>query len=61
VGFAGAGEHFGLGPAAQVSLEVRWPSGAVERIGDAVIAQLVTIREGSGIMKRDRFLGGATR
>lgn len=43
--------HFGLGQETSVDLEIRWPSGAVERIGKVAADQLVTIREGEGIVK----------
>src|SRR5450759_2653307 len=39
--------HFGLGSAATASLEIRWPSGAVEKIAEVAAGQLVVIREGS--------------
>jgi hypothetical protein len=41
--------HFGLGNSARVeSLEVRWPSGKVDRIGALEANRLVRIEEGSG-------------
>lgn len=41
--------HFGLGPATRVDeIEVRWPSGLVERFGDVPADRLLTIEEGSG-------------
>ena len=47
--------HFGLGAAASADLNVRWPNGATERIGERRANQLVVIREGSGIVRRQRF------
>jgi enediyne biosynthesis protein E4 len=47
--------HFGLGTAASADLNVRWPNGAMERIGAVEANQLVVIREGSGIIRRQRF------
>ncbi|MEO8372792.1 MAG: CRTAC1 family protein, partial [Candidatus Solibacter sp.] len=44
--------HFGLGAATSASLEIRWPNGAVEKIGDVAAGQLVVIREGAGIVRR---------
>ena len=41
--------HFGLGPERTADLEIRWPSGAVERIAKVASDQLVTIKEGQGI------------
>jgi hypothetical protein len=47
--------HFGLGPEKTASLEIRWPNGAVERVADVAADRLVVIREGSGIVRTDRF------
>ena len=47
--------HFGLGEAVSASVEVRWPSGTVERIAGVAAGQLVTIREGSGVIRSERF------
>ena len=39
--------HFGLGPLGRVErIEVRWPSGLVDTIGDAHVDRVITIREG---------------
>lgn len=41
--------HFGLGDAARIELiEVRWPSGAVDRMGPALADRVWTIKEGAG-------------
>jgi hypothetical protein len=41
--------HFGLGPATKVdSLEVHWPSGAVEQFAVPQIDRIVTVMEGQG-------------
>jgi len=41
--------HFGLGAATKIdSVEVRWPSGLVERFGNAAIDSFNTLKEGSG-------------
>lgn len=41
--------HFGLGHNRKVDLiEVRWPSGTIERFRDVEVNRLVTLREGSG-------------
>jgi enediyne biosynthesis protein E4 len=43
--------YFGLGAATQIdSISVRWPSGAVDRIGPLQADQEITIKEGSGIV-----------
>jgi hypothetical protein len=46
--------HFGLGSATTVEIEVRWPSGLVERM-HAAADQLLTLREGSGQVKGRPF------
>ena len=47
--------HFGLGSATTASLEIRWPNGAVEKIADVAAGQLVVIREGSGVIRTQRW------
>jgi hypothetical protein len=47
--------HFGLGTATSADLTVRWPGGAIEKIGAVPADQLVVIREGAGILRRQRF------
>jgi hypothetical protein len=47
--------HFGLGPTQKVDLDVQWPNGLKERFKDVASNQLVTIREGSGIVKTEAF------
>jgi hypothetical protein len=47
--------HFGLGSAETASLEIRWPNGAVEKIAEVAAGQLVVIREGSGVIRTERF------
>ncbi len=42
--------HFGLGAAATAEIEIHWPRGASETHGAAAADQLVTIREGEGIV-----------
>ena len=42
--------HFGLGKAASADIEIRWPSGAVEQLKGVAADQLVTVREGMGII-----------
>ena len=46
---------FGLGEARTADLTIRWPNGQVERIAGAEANQLVVVREGSGIERRQRF------
>lgn len=40
--------HFGLGLLTTVSLEVHWPSGAIEKFSNVKADQLLTLREGVG-------------
>ncbi|MGH9659404.1 MAG: CRTAC1 family protein, partial [Bryobacteraceae bacterium] len=47
--------HFGLGAATTADLAVRWTSGATETVRQVEAGQLVTIREGSGVIRRERF------
>ena len=47
--------HFGLGAATSASLEILWPNGARERIPEVAADQLVVIREGSGIVRSEKF------
>jgi hypothetical protein len=47
--------HFGLGSATTASLEIRWPNGGNEKIADVAADQLVVIREGSGVIRTERF------
>ena len=45
--------HFGLGPSANaVQIEIRWPNGQVETLKGVALNQIVTIKEGSGLVKR---------
>jgi hypothetical protein len=45
--------HFGLGTATKIdSLEIRWPSGLIEKIENVPCNHIVAIREGAGVMKR---------
>jgi hypothetical protein len=45
--------HFGLGANKAVDLEVFWPSGSKEVVADVAGDQFVTIKEGSGIVRRE--------
>jgi hypothetical protein len=47
--------HFGLGPETVASLEIRWPNGREEKLADVAVDQLVMIREGSGIIRKETF------
>jgi hypothetical protein len=46
------GLHFGLGGAGRIDrLEIRWPSGAVERLNDVMADRVLTIVEGAGLVE----------
>ncbi|MDQ6663562.1 MAG: CRTAC1 family protein, partial [Acidobacteriota bacterium] len=48
--------HFGLGAATAVDrIEIRWPSGSIERLGSAAANQCIRIQEGKGIVKTTPF------
>jgi hypothetical protein len=53
--------HFGLGPATSAELLIRWPNGATETVANVEADQLVVVREGSGIVRKDRFERRRTR
>lgn len=44
--------HFGLGRATKVkSIEIRWPSGAVDTLKDLPVNRYIRVREGSGLIE----------
>ena len=47
--------HFGLGAAASADIEVRWPSGVIEKYPSQPANRLITIREGKGIVPSRPF------
>lgn len=47
--------HFGLGPLKTADVEVHWPSGTLENYTALRANQLVTIREGTGVIKGRPF------
>ncbi len=53
--------HFGLGTARAADLTVRWTNGLVEKISSVDANRMITIREGSGIVKSEKWPGGADR
>jgi hypothetical protein len=47
--------HFGLGSATRADLvEIRWPSGQVDRLKDVETNQVIHVQEGKGIVKSSR-------
>jgi hypothetical protein len=47
--------HFGLGTATTSDLEIAWPSGVRESVKGVPVDQLVTVKEGVGVVGRERF------
>ena len=47
--------HFGLGPATEVDIEIRWPLGQVEKLTRVAADQLIYVTEGSGITRTQEF------
>ena len=47
--------HFGLGAAMTADIQVRWPLGLTENFRAVAANQLITIREGQGIVKGRPF------
>jgi enediyne biosynthesis protein E4 len=50
--------HFGLGAETTAQIEIRWPNGSVERVDRVDADRLVTIKEGAGVVKQERFPAG---
>jgi enediyne biosynthesis protein E4 len=49
--------HFGLGSATKInSVEIHWPSGAVDRMSNLTADQFYSVLEGQGIVPRERIL-----
>jgi enediyne biosynthesis protein E4 len=49
--------HFGLGSATKIdSIEVRWPSGTVDKIGSLDADRFYSILEGTGVVPRERIV-----
>jgi hypothetical protein len=47
--------HFGLGDSKEADIEILWPSGKREVLRAVTSNQLVTIKEGMGIVKTEHF------
>jgi hypothetical protein len=44
--------HFGLGSAPQIDrIEIRWPSGTVDRIENVLVDRCLTVEEGRGVVQ----------
>ncbi|HKS73821.1 MAG TPA: CRTAC1 family protein [Terriglobales bacterium] len=50
---SGLRQHFGLGKAREVDeIEIRWPSGHIDRLSKIDANQFITVQEGRGLVKR---------
>lgn len=47
--------HFGLGAATTADIEIMWPGGTREQVRNLHADQLVTVKEGTGVIKQERF------
>jgi len=47
--------HFGLGPAETADLTIKWTNGGTERVTGVSANQLVIIKEGSGIVRSEKW------
>ena len=47
--------HFGLGAETVADLTIRWTNGTTETVANVAADQFVTIREGGGIVHKQRF------
>jgi hypothetical protein len=51
--------HFGLGRRAKIDLvEVRWPSGAIDRVANLNANRILTVKEGAGLIAQKDFVVG---
>ena len=54
--------HFGLEKRTKIDLvEVRWPSGAVDKITNAKVNSIITIKEGQGVVEQREFKAAVRR
>jgi hypothetical protein len=52
--------HFGFEKRTKIDLiEVRWPSGVVDRITDVSVNKILTIKEGQGLIEKKDFKSGS--
>ena len=48
--------HFGLEKRTKIDLiEVRWPSGVIDKINDVSVNKILTIKEGQGLVAQKDF------
>src|SRR5437763_3825959 len=54
--------HFGLEKRTKIDLiEVRWPSGTVDKITGAGVNRILIVKEGQGLVEQKEFKGAARR
>ena len=54
--------HFGLEKRTKVELiEIRWPSGAVEKIEGMGVNRILVVKEGKGIVEQKEFNRGSAK
>jgi hypothetical protein len=54
--------HFGLEKRAKIDLiEIRWPSGVVDRVTNAGVNKILTVKEGQGLIEQKDFKGLSRR
>ncbi len=57
-GYCSAGDkrlHFGLGASTTADIEIMWPSGGREALKAVHADQLITVKEGAGVIHQERF------
>jgi hypothetical protein len=47
--------HFGLGSESVANLSIRWSNGNTETVSNVAADQLVVVREGAGIISKQKF------
>ena len=48
--------HFGLEKRTKIDLiEIRWPSGVVDKITNATVNKILTVKEGKGLVEQKDF------
>ena len=47
--------HFGIGAVTVVDIEIRWPRGQVEKLGNVAANRLIYVTEGAGITHVQQF------
>ena len=54
--------HFGIGRAAKIDLlEIRWPSGTIDTLKDLQPNQLIYVKEGEGMVRKESFAVGRSQ